>query len=63
MTTRQSVYDSIGGIDKLDELVDHFYDLMALEPVFRDLRAMAPPRSFDLTRKAKVFSRRLDGRS
>lgn len=40
MTERQSIYDAIGGIDKVDELVDRFYDLMALEPKFSDLRAM-----------------------
>ncbi|MBU3539615.1 group II truncated hemoglobin [Polynucleobacter sp. UK-Gri1-W3] len=40
MTERQSIYEAIGGIDKVDELVDRFYDLMALEPIFRDLRAM-----------------------
>jgi hemoglobin len=40
MTERQSIYEAIGGIDKVDELVDRFYDLMALEPIFSDLRAM-----------------------
>ena len=34
MTHRQSIYESIGGIDKVDELVDRFYDLMSLEPLF-----------------------------
>jgi len=42
MTERQSIYEAIGGIDKVDELVDRFYDLMALESQFSELRAMHP---------------------
>ncbi len=55
MTERKSVYDSIGGIDKIDELVDRFYDLMALEPVFHELRAMHPQDLSTSREKLKFF--------
>ncbi|MBU3580656.1 group II truncated hemoglobin [Polynucleobacter sp. AP-Capit-er-40B-B4] len=55
MTERKSVYDSIGGIDKIDELVDRFYDLMALEPVFSDLRTMHPQDLSNSREKLKFF--------
>jgi len=42
---KQSIYEAIGGIDKVDELVDRFYDLMALEPQFAELQAIHPPDS------------------
>ena len=38
-----TLYELIGGNDKLRELVDRFYDLMDLEPDFAALRAMHPP--------------------
>jgi len=37
-----SLYDMIGGADKLRELVDRFYDLMDLEPQFSVIRALHP---------------------
>ena len=40
MNARKSIYESIGGVDKIDELVDRFYDLMALEPEFQGIRSM-----------------------
>ena len=40
MSEKISIYESIGGIDQIDALVDRFYDLMALEPHFEDLRSM-----------------------
>lgn len=55
MSERKSVYDNIGGIDKIDELVDRFYDLMALEPVFSDLRAMHPQDLSTSREKLKFF--------
>ena len=55
MTTRSSIYESIGGIDKIDELVDRFYDLMVLEPIFRDLRAMHPQDLSTSRKKLKFF--------
>lgn len=55
MTERQSIYDAIGGIDKIDELVDRFYDLMALESVFSDLRAMHPRTFRALERSSNSF--------
>ena len=36
---KRSAYDWIGGEDKIRALVDRFYDLMDLEPAFRELRA------------------------
>ncbi len=41
-TEQASLYELIGGDDKLRELVDRFYDLMDLEPQFAELRAMHP---------------------
>lgn len=42
-TEQASLFELIGGDDKLRELVDRFYDLMDLEPQFAALRAMHPP--------------------
>lgn len=39
---QSTLYQQIGGDDKLRELVDRFYDLMDLEPQFAALRAMHP---------------------
>ena len=38
----QSLYMHIGGGERLRELVDRFYDLMALESEFEGIRAMHP---------------------
>lgn len=37
-----SVFDLIGGADKLREMVDRFYDLMDLEPEFAGIRVLHP---------------------
>jgi hemoglobin len=37
-----SLYEQVGGADKLRELVDRFYDLMDLEPDFQPIRALHP---------------------
>ena len=37
-----TVYDMIGGADKLREMVDRFYDLMDIEPEFALIRALHP---------------------
>ena len=42
-TNETTLYQLVGGDDKLRELVDRFYDLMDLEPEFAELRAMHPP--------------------
>ncbi len=55
MTQRQSIYESIGGIDKVDQLVDRFYDLMSLEPQFSELRAMHPQDLATSREKLKFF--------
>lgn len=38
----QTAFDLIGGSTKQRELVDRFYDLMALEPEFAVIRALHP---------------------
>nr|WP_050460795.1 group II truncated hemoglobin [Herbaspirillum autotrophicum] len=37
-----TVFDMIGGAEKLREMVDRFYDLMDLEPEFAGLRSLHP---------------------
>jgi hemoglobin len=55
MTTRKSIYEAIGGVDKIDELVDRFYDLMALEPQFQGIRSMHPQDLSTSREKLKFF--------
>ena len=55
MSERKSLYDSIGGIEKVDELVDRFYDLMVLEPSLTELRAMHPQDISGSREKLKFF--------
>lgn len=55
MTERKSLYDSIGGLDKIDVLVDRFYDLMDLEEAFAELRAMHPADLSSSREKLKFF--------
>lgn len=55
MSERKSPYEAIGGIDKVDELVDRFYDLMALERGLAELRDMHPPDLSDSREKLKFF--------
>lgn len=55
MSEKISIYESIGGIDQIDALVDRFYDLMALEPHFEDLRSMHPQDLSDSREKLKLF--------
>jgi hemoglobin len=55
MSEQKSLYDSIGGIDKVDELVDRFYDLMALESSLTELRAMHPQDISGSREKLKFF--------
>jgi len=38
-----SLYDTIGGAERLRQMVDRFYDLMELEAEFAGLRALHPP--------------------
>ena len=40
---RKTLFELIGGTDRVRELVDRFYDLMDLEPAFAELRALHPP--------------------
>ncbi len=42
MSEQATMYDQIGGQERVRELVDRFYDLMALEPEFAGIRAMHP---------------------
>ena len=55
MSQRQSIYEAIGGIDKVEDLVDRFYDLMALEVNFGELRAMHPLDLSNSREKLKFF--------
>jgi hemoglobin len=55
MTEQKSLYEVIGGIDKVDELVNRFYDLMALEETLSDLRAMHPADLSGSREKLKFF--------
>jgi hemoglobin len=55
MSTQKSPYELIGGPQKVDELVDRFYDLMALEESFTELRAMHPPDLLKSREKLKLF--------
>mgnify|MGYP000491064150 FL=1 len=55
MDDKKSIYEAIGGIDKIDELVDRFYDLMALEPKLEELRAMHPQDLSESREKLKFF--------
>jgi len=55
MSDRQTIFEAIGGIDQLDTLVDRFYDLMDLEPQFKELRAMHTPDLSNSREKLKFF--------
>lgn len=55
MTTRTSIYEALGGVDQIDVLVDRFYDLMDLEPIFSELRAMHPQDLSSSREKLKFF--------
>jgi len=55
MSETKSLYESIGGVDKIDELVDRFYDLMALDSRFTELRNMHPPDLSGSREKLKFF--------
>ncbi|MES2263419.1 MAG: group II truncated hemoglobin [Pseudomonadota bacterium] len=43
MTESLSIYELIGGAEKLRAMIDRFYDLMELEPEFSGIRALHPP--------------------
>ena len=55
MSERQTIFEAIGGIDRVDALVDRFYDLMDLEPQFKELRAMHTPDLSNSREKLKFF--------
>ncbi len=55
MTDQKTLFDTIGGANKVDELVDRFYDLMALEEALADLRAMHPSDLSSSREKLKLF--------
>ncbi len=55
MSEKVSIFEAIGGIDQIDALVDRFYDLMALEPAFEDLRVMHPQDLSNSREKLKFF--------
>jgi hemoglobin len=55
MNERKNPYEIIGGVHKVEELVDRFYDLMSLEEVFADLRSMHSPDLSGSRDKLKLF--------
>ncbi len=55
MSERQTIFEAIGGIDQVDALVDRFYDLMDLEPQYKELRAMHAPDLSNSREKLKFF--------
>ena len=55
MSERKNAYELIGGAAKVDELVDRFYDLMALEEPFTELRAMHSQDLSSPREKLKLF--------
>lgn len=54
-TASRTLYDVIGGADKIRELVDRFYDLMELEPEFAGIRALHPPATDGSREKLFMF--------
>ncbi|MBN8777669.1 group II truncated hemoglobin [Thiomonas arsenitoxydans] len=48
-------YQRLGGAEGVRRLVDHFYDLMDLEPQYVDLRAMHPTNSEETREKLYLF--------
>lgn len=42
MAEQKTTYELIGGEEKLRELVNRFYDLMALDPAYAGIRVMHP---------------------
>ena len=55
MSERKNPYEIIGGAAKVEELVDRFYDLMALEEPFAELRAMHSQDLSGSREKLKLF--------
>lgn len=55
MSERKNPYEIIGGTAKVEELVDRFYDLMALEESFAELRAMHSEDLSNSRDKLKLF--------
>jgi len=55
MSEKVSIFETIGGIDQIEALVDRFYDLMALEPDFDTLRVMHPQDLSNSREKLKFF--------
>ena len=55
MSDRQTIFEAIGGIDQVDALVDRFYDLMDLEPQFKELRTVHAPDLSNSREKLKFF--------
>lgn len=55
MSERKNPYEMIGGTAKIEELVDRFYDLMALEEPFEALRTIHPQDLSSSREKLKLF--------
>ena len=55
MSERRNLYEMIGGAEKVEELADRFYDLMALEDPFTELRSMHSQDLSSSRDKLKLF--------
>lgn len=55
MSEQQTLYDVIGGAERVREMVDRFYDLMELEAEFAVLRALHPPSTEGSREKLFMF--------
>lgn len=54
-TPAATLYEVIGGQQRVRELVDRFYDLMELEPEFAGIRALHPPSTEGSREKFYMF--------
>ena len=54
-TPAATLYDVIGGQQRVRQLVDRFYDLMELEPEFAGIRALHPPSTDGSREKFYMF--------
>jgi len=53
--TLPTLFDEIGGYDKIKELVDRFYDLMELDSAFSELRKLHPNQLDSSREKLTMF--------
>ncbi len=61
-TDTPTLYEIMGGAERLRALVDRFYDLMQLEPEFANIHVMHPVPNDSSRDKLFMFLSGLDGR-